>query len=68
MPNPKSYSNQQDWMDACMSAQKDEGKNMKDEGDRKQAVAICLNMWRDRNKKKKSAAEYIRSIVKFIRK
>ena len=51
MPNPKDYDNKQDWMDACMSQQKDEGKNMKKEDERDQAVAICLNMWRDKNKK-----------------
>jgi hypothetical protein len=66
MPNPKDFDNKQDWMDACMSQQKDEGKNLKKEDERDQAVAICLNMWGDKNKKKASKAK-VASAAKALR-
>lgn len=40
MPNPKEYDSEQDFMGACIRKAKDEGK------EQKQAVAMCLNMWR----------------------
>ena len=61
MPDPKSFSDQNDWMDACMHTQvKGEGKPQQ------QSVAICLSMWKNRNKKKdkkKCAAEYVRELA-----
>lgn len=53
MPNPKSYDSKDEWMDACMSTRKDEHPDE----DHDQSVAICLNMWRDKDKKKESASE-----------
>lgn len=61
MPDPKSYDNKNEWMDACMhQVKKVEGKPQG------QSVAICLSMWRnkDKKKKKKTAADIIRGIVK----
>lgn len=50
MPNPKKFDNKSDWMDSCMhQLRKVENK------DQQQSVAICLNMWRDKDKKKKLA-------------
>lgn len=45
MPNPANYDNQDDWMAACVPTMMDEGR------DQDQAVAACLQMWRDRDKK-----------------
>lgn len=44
MPDPSKYDNEDDWMAACVPSVRDEGKPQD------QAVAQCLNMWRDRNK------------------
>jgi hypothetical protein len=44
MPNPKKYDNQKDWMSACVPMRVEEGD------EQKQAVAVCLSMWRERNK------------------
>ena len=44
MPDVADFDNQADWMGACVPARKEEG----DEQD--QAVAVCLNIWRERNK------------------
>lgn len=66
MPNPKNYEDKDSWMDACMSQQKDEGKNLSDEDERDQAVAICLNMWRDRDKKTASKSK-VASAAKALR-
>jgi len=49
MPNPKKFDNQNEWMDACMHQQRK--VENKEQG---QSVAICLNMWRDKNKKSAS--------------
>ena len=47
MPNPKKFDNKNEWMDTCMhQLRKEEHK------DQQQSVAICINMWRDKNKKK----------------
>ena len=61
MPNPKNFSNQNDWMDACMhQVRKVEGKPQD------QAVVQCLEMWRNKDKKKKSAAQLLREIASSI--
>lgn len=44
MPDVANYDNQEDWMEACVPVRIEEG----DEQD--QAVAVCLKMWRNRNK------------------
>jgi len=44
MPDVADYDNEDDWMAACVPVRIDEG----DEQD--QAVAVCLSIWRDRNK------------------
>jgi len=55
MPDPKKYSDKNEWMDACMRQTcKVEGKPQD------QSVAICLSMWRNKDKKKNTAADYIR--------
>lgn len=57
MPNPKDFSDQDEWMDACMhQVVTVEGKPQK------QAVGQCLAMWRDKSKKKKSAADILRGV------
>lgn len=46
MPDPKKFDNKNEWMDTCMhQLRKEEHK------DQQQSVTICLNMWRDKNKK-----------------
>jgi len=60
MPNPKDFSDQNEWMDACMHQVK------KVEGvPQDKAVAQCLAIWRDKDKKKKkkSAADILRGIA-----
>src|SRR5688572_936963 len=42
MPDPSSYDNEDEWMEACVPTMVDEGR------DQDQAVAACLNMWRER--------------------
>jgi len=44
MPNVADYDTEDEWMAACVPTRIDEG----DEQD--QAVAVCLNIWRNRNK------------------
>ena len=44
MPDPSNYESEDEWMAACVPAVIDEGKP------RDQAVAQCLNMWRERDK------------------
>jgi hypothetical protein len=44
MPNVADYDNQDDWMAACVPERRAEGEAQD------QAVAVCLNIWRDRNK------------------
>jgi len=39
MPDPAKYTDKQEWMDACMSRAKEEGR------EHDQSVAMCLNMW-----------------------
>lgn len=45
MPDPKDYDSEGEWMKVCVPVRVDEG----DEQD--QAVAVCLSMWRNRDKK-----------------
>jgi ATP-dependent protease ClpP protease subunit len=42
MPDPAKYDSEEAWMEACMSAAKDEGR------EHDQAVAMCMSMWRER--------------------
>ena len=44
MPDPSNYDNEDDWMAACVPTAMDEGR------EQDQAVAMCLDMWRNRNK------------------
>lgn len=46
MPNPKEYKNEKEWMSACMPHLLNIEKKKRD-----QAVAQCLNMWRQWKKK-----------------
>jgi len=60
MPNPSKYSDKQKWMDDCMH------QNRKVEGKpQDQSVAICLNMWhnKDKKKRKKSAGDILRGLA-----
>ena len=51
MPDPKRYKDEDSFMSDCMhTTVKEEGKS------RDQGVAQCLNMWRNRNKKRKGKA------------
>ncbi|MFH1273098.1 MAG: hypothetical protein ABIJ49_09705, partial [Pseudomonadota bacterium] len=50
MPDPKDYDNEQDWMAACVPMRVEEG----DEQD--QAVAACMNIWREHDKEPTKAA------------
>ncbi len=50
MPNPKEFNKKEDWMDACMHQQRK--VENKEQG---QSVAICLNMWKDKDKKKSAS-------------
>lgn len=45
MPNVGDFDNEQDWMGACVPAMMDEGKPQD------QAVAACMNIWRNRDKR-----------------
>ena len=42
MPDPNDYENQEAWMEACVPTRIDEGE------EQDQAVAVCLNIWRER--------------------
>lgn len=60
MPNPKKYKDKQKWMADCMHQNKTvEGKPQE------QSVAICLNIWRnkDKKKRKKSAGDILRGLA-----
>jgi len=48
MPDPKNYDNEDEWMSACVPTLKEEGK------DQDQAVAQCMNMWKERDGEEKS--------------
>lgn len=51
MPEPENYENEDDWMAACVPVRIDEGD------DQKQAVAVCLNIWRERKSIDPAAVE-----------
>jgi len=60
VPNPKQYKDKSKFMGDCMH------QNLKvEDKSQDQAVAVCLNMWRERRKKrgkgnrKKSAGEFL---------
>jgi len=44
MPTPRSNESQANWMSRCVPYVEDEGKP------HKQAVAQCINMWKNRKK------------------
>lgn len=46
MPNVGEYDNEKDWMGACVPMRIDEGD------EQPQAVAVCMQMWRDKDKGK----------------
>jgi hypothetical protein len=52
MPKVGDYDNEKDWMSACVP------KMMSDKGmENDQAVAACMNMWRERDKASKKDME-----------
>lgn len=55
MPNPKEYSNEKDFMLACMKATKKEGKSQE------QSVAQCLNMWKSKDESNSFVEHYFES-------
>jgi len=63
MPNPSNYSDQNKWMDDCMHQMRKVEKKPQD-----QSVAVCLNRWREKDKKKKKcAAGFIRAIAEGMK-
>lgn len=62
MPNVGNYNNEDDWMAACVPAMIEEGR------DQDQAVAACLNMWRERDSGKRNRVpmEY-KSVVQQVK-
>lgn len=46
MPNPKNYNKKSEFMSACISKAKKEGK------DQDQAVAMCNTMWNNKDSEK----------------
>jgi len=71
MPDPKKFKNKDGWMGACMhQLRRVEGKPQD------QSVAICLDMWRNKDKKKKknkkanevpmTMADYMRNLADSI--
>jgi hypothetical protein len=55
MPNPKEYSNEKDFMSACMRATKKEGNP------HEQCVAQCLNMWKSKKESNDFVEHYFES-------
>jgi len=63
MPDPTKYSDKQQWMGDCMhTLRREEGKPQG------QAVAVCLNMWRNKGKKKgrKKASDALRCAAEAL--
>jgi len=60
MPNPNQYKNEKDFMRECMHQTLHMEKK-----DRDNAVAQCLNMWRNR-KKKKCIANFLKELSSFL--
>jgi len=48
MPNPSDYSNESDFVSACIKERQHEHPDE----DQDQSIAVCYSMWRDRNKSK----------------
>ena len=44
MPDPSKYDDREDWLEACIPTMIEEGR------EQDQAVAACMQMWRDRDK------------------
>jgi hypothetical protein len=64
MPNPKKYTDKREWMDDCMHQTRKVEKK-----DQDQSVAICLSMWRNKDKKKgkrKQASDIIRCAAEAL--
>jgi mannose-6-phosphate isomerase-like protein (cupin superfamily)/2'-5' RNA ligase len=62
MPDPKSFKSKEEWMDSCMhQLRKVENKPQG------QSVAICLDMWRNKNKKKKSKSAHVMPVSDYLR-
>lgn len=58
MPNPKKFKNEKEWMSACMPMLLHLEKK-----DRDQAIAQCLNMWRQKKKKARRIVDnYIKGV------
>jgi len=53
MPDPSKYKDKQEFMGDCIRMNMDEGKS------HNQSVAICINMWVNKDKKKKKCASSI---------
>lgn len=60
MPDPSAYENEKEWMAACVPKRIEEG----DEQD--QAVAVCMGMWRDKDKKNAETLVYFGNPVKAL--
>jgi len=63
MPDPKTFKDKDEWMGACMhQVSKVEGKP------HEQSVAVCLDIWRNKDKKKskKAAYDYLRDLATSI--
>jgi HK97 family phage prohead protease len=54
MPTPKAGETEKEWLNRCIPVVLDEGTAK----DQKQAVAICKQMWRDKDKKERAMAEF----------
>lgn len=63
MPDPKKYKKKQDFMNDCMHVMRREENRPQD-----QSVAICLSMWKNRNKDKNNNLRKRSSISDEIRK
>jgi|AACY02.16.fsa_nt_gi hypothetical protein len=61
MPDPKRFKNKSNFMDECMHTMRKEEDRPQD-----QSVAICLDMWRRKDKKKKCASEALRCAAKAL--
>jgi hypothetical protein len=62
LPDPKKFKDQKHFMEECMHTTLHKEKKSPEQG-----AAQCLNMWRDRNKKKKatwvSLSDVIRNLI-----
>jgi hypothetical protein len=52
MPNPSKYKDKSEFMEDCMHQTRRVEKMPQDK-----SVAVCLNMWRDKDKKKSKKKE-----------